>query len=62
MGVVGYHPAKLPQNRGRHPIIWSLALGLKHSASTFFFIQNGVDNGDIISQHPFEIKYDQLYL
>lgn len=36
MGVLGYHPAKLPQNRGRHPLIWALALGLKKSASTFF--------------------------
>ena len=37
MGVLGFHPSKLPQNRGRHPLIWTLALGLKKSASTFFF-------------------------
>ena len=24
MGVLGFHPAQLPQNRGRHPIIWAL--------------------------------------
>jgi len=23
LGVVGYHPAKLPYNRGRHPLIWA---------------------------------------
>jgi len=34
MGIVGYHPANLPKNRGRHPLIWALALGLKKSAST----------------------------
>ncbi|AXH13459.1 formyltransferase family protein [Halarcobacter bivalviorum] len=55
MGVVGYHPAKLPQNRGRHPIIWALALGLKRSASTFFFMDEKADSGDIISQKEFEI-------
>lgn len=55
MGVVGYHPAKLPQNRGRHPLIWALALGLKQSASTFFFMDEGADNGDILSQENFEI-------
>ena len=34
-GVVGFHPAELPNNRGRHPIVWALFLGLKKTASTF---------------------------
>jgi len=50
LGVVGYHPAALPQNRGRHPIIWALALGLTETASTFFFMDDGADSGDILSQ------------
>jgi len=49
-GVIGYHPAKLPQNRGRHPIIWSLVLGLKETASTFFQMDEGADSGPIVSQ------------
>ena len=57
MGVIGYHPAKLPKNRGRHPLIWALALGLKESASTFFFMDKGADTGDILSQVDFEISY-----
>ena len=57
IGVIGYHPTKLPQNRGRHPLIWALALGLKESASTFFFIDEGADTGDILSQVDFEISY-----
>jgi len=57
MGVVGFHPAKLPMNRGRHPLIWALALGLKESASTFFFMDEGVDSGDILSQVDFKILY-----
>jgi len=57
MGVVGYHPAKLPQNRGRHPLIWALTLGLEKSASTFFFMDEGADSGDILSQVEFEIDY-----
>lgn len=55
MGVLGYHPTKLPQNRGRHPLIWSLALGLKKSASTFFFMDNNADSGEILSQKNFDI-------
>jgi len=57
MGVVGYHPTKLPMNRGRHPLIWALALGLEESASTFFFMDEGADTGDILSQVDFEISY-----
>ena len=55
LGVVGYHPAALPKNRGRHPIIWALALGLTKTASTFFFMDEGADSGDILSQEPITI-------
>lgn len=58
MGVVGYHPAKLPENRGRHPIIWALVLGLRESASTYFFMDEGADSGDILSQVEFDISDD----
>ena len=27
LGVLGFHPAALPANRGRHPLIWALVLG-----------------------------------
>jgi methionyl-tRNA formyltransferase len=50
LGIVGYHPAALPQNRGRHPIIWALALDLRETASTFFFMDEGADSGDILDQ------------
>lgn len=50
LGVVGFHPAKLPNNRGRHPLIWALVLGLESTASTFFMIDEKADNGDIVSQ------------
>lgn len=55
-GVIGFHPAKLPQNRGRHPIIWALALGLNETASTFFQMDNKADNGAILNQ--VDIKID----
>lgn len=58
LGVVGYHPAALPANRGRHPLIWALALGLKHTASTFFVMDEGADSGDIISQVAVDIASD----
>jgi methionyl-tRNA formyltransferase len=57
-GVVGYHPAELPYNRGRHPIIWALVLGLKSTASTFFYMKEGADDGDIISQEIVKINFN----
>lgn len=57
MGVVGYHPARLPQHRGRHPIIWALALGLTKTASTFFFMKERADSGDVLSEAEVDISY-----
>ena len=56
--MIGFHPAALPNNRGRHPTIWALALGLTETASTFFTISSGADEGDIISQEKVSIDYE----
>ena len=55
-GAVGYHPSLLPENRGRHPIVWALVLGLEKTGSTFFFLSNEADAGDILNQRIVEIK------
>ena len=56
-GVVGYHPSALPKNRGRHPIVWALGLGLKSTASTFFIMDQSIDSGSILSQKIVKIDY-----
>lgn len=58
IGVLGFHPTKLPFNRGRHPLIWAIVLGLKKSATSFFFMKEGADDGDILSQKSFSIAYE----
>lgn len=58
VGTVGFHPAALPCNRGRHPLIWALVLGLQETASTFFLMNEGADTGDIISQKKIIIEYE----
>ncbi|MEM9293656.1 MAG: formyltransferase family protein [Acidobacteriota bacterium] len=58
LGVVGYHPAALPANRGRHPLIWALVLGLPETACTFFFMDEGADTGAILSQQSVPIGPD----
>jgi|MDTC01.1.fsa_nt_gb methionyl-tRNA formyltransferase len=55
-GVIGFHPSDLPLNRGRHPIIWALALGLKKTAATFFLIDENADTGNIISKKIIKIS------
>ena len=56
IGVIGSHPTELPKYRGRAPIPWSILKGLKRSALTFFFIEEGIDNGDIIDQRFFKLS------
>ena len=58
IGVIGFHPALLPRNRGRHPIIWALALGLEETGSTFFKMDAFADSGPIISQEKIDILAD----
>lgn len=48
--VIGYHPSDLPSNRGRHPIIWAIALGLKKTASCFFKMNEKPDDGKVLSK------------
>lgn len=58
LGVIGFHPSLLPMNRGRHPIIWALALGLERTGSTFFLMNEKPDAGPIISQRRIPIGPD----
>jgi methionyl-tRNA formyltransferase len=38
--------------------VWALALGLEKTGSTFFFMDEGADSGDILSQVEIPIEYD----
>jgi len=59
LGVIGSHPTELPKYRGRAPIPWSIIKGLNESALTFFFIEKGIDNGDILDQRKFKINSNE---
>ncbi len=58
LGCVGTHPALLPRNRGRHPLVWALIEGLEESGLTFFYLDEGADSGDILWQKPFPITLE----
>ena len=55
-GAIGFHSTKLPMHRGRHPIIWTLALS--ETATTFFQMERGADSGDIVHQQNLSVSPD----
>jgi len=57
-GCIGVHLTLLPEHRGRHPIIWALVEGLTESGVTFFYLDEGMDSGDILWQKSFPISLE----
>lgn len=55
-GCVGMHASLLPKYRGGAPLVWAIINGEEKTGLTFFYLEDGVDNGDIIAQHEIEIK------
>lgn len=53
--VVGYHPAALPRLRGRATLPWTILLDEKITGSSLFWIDDGVDSGDILAQRFFHV-------
>lgn len=55
-GSIGYHPAPLPKNRGRGVIPWTILQEAKETGSTLFWLDEGVDSGDILLQEIFLLE------
>lgn len=58
LGVIGRHNAMLPARRGRAPVAWALIHGLAETGVSFFWMDEGVDSGDLIAQAPVPIGAD----
>jgi methionyl-tRNA formyltransferase len=58
-GSIGYHPAPLPRLRGRAAIPWTILLEEPISASSLFWIGEGTDDGDLLSQAYFHVARDE---
>lgn len=50
VGCVGRHLSLLPQRRGRAPVAWALIHGLDETGVSLFWIDEGVDSGELIDQ------------
>jgi len=55
MGCYGFHPAKLPMDRGRSVLAWQIEEGYAETALTMFKYTNYPDGGDIIAQELIKI-------
>jgi methionyl-tRNA formyltransferase len=56
---IGFHPSLLPQNRGRAVLPWTILQGLRRSGGTLFYLDEGVDSGDILMQKAFDLEPDE---
>jgi methionyl-tRNA formyltransferase len=54
-GWVAIHGSLLPRYRGMAPINWAIINGESKTGATLFYLDSGVDTGDIIAQGPVAI-------
>lgn len=55
MGVIGFHPAKLPFDRGRSVLAWQIEDGYTETSLTMFKYSDYPDGGDILAQETIAI-------
>jgi len=49
-GWIGYHPSLLPRHRGRSSIEWAIRMGDAVTGGTVYWLNSGLDRGDIAYQ------------
>lgn len=57
-GAWGIHASLLPKYAGGAPLNWAIINGEKETGVTLFRMDDGVDDGDIISQKSFLIEFE----
>lgn len=59
IGCIGFHPAPLPRMRGRAVIPWTILINEKTSGTSLFWLDEGMDSGDILLQKTFAVSPDE---
>jgi methionyl-tRNA formyltransferase len=57
-GTIGFHPSKLPKDRGRSVLAWQIEEGYSETALTMFYYADVPDSGDILAQEPIQIMFN----
>lgn len=55
LGTIGIHGSLLPRLRGFAPVNWALIRDEERTGPTLFYIDEGMDTGDIIASRPFPL-------
>ena len=55
-GMAGLHGSLLPNYRGGAPLVWGIINGEQRLGISFFYFDEGIDNGDIITQREVTVK------
>jgi methionyl-tRNA formyltransferase len=58
-GSICFHPSLLPKHRGPSSINWPIAWGATKTGLTWFFPDDGLDEGDILLQREVDIGPDE---
>jgi len=58
LGSICYHPSLLPKHRGASAINWAVIEGDTKTGLTIFWVDEGIDTGDILLQKEVEIGPD----
>jgi methionyl-tRNA formyltransferase len=54
-GWLGFHASLLPAYRGGSPLVWAIINGEEKSGISLFYLEDGIDNGNIVAQREFPI-------
>ena len=61
LGAVGLHASELPRYRGGAPLVWQIIRGEPSAGISLFYLEDGVDTGDVIGALNFPIeKHDTI--
>lgn len=59
LGSICYHPSLLPKHRGASAINWAVIEGDTKTGLTIFWVDEGIDTGDILLQKEVDIGPDE---
>lgn len=58
LGAINFHPSLLPAHRGISALPWTILCGDRLAGLSVYFVDEGVDTGDVIVQKSVEIGED----
>jgi len=59
LGTINIHASLLPAYRGAAPVNWAIMRGEEKTGISTFFIERGLDTGDVLMKEPLDIQPDE---